>query len=281
MEKKLLQYLQRKTYMNFPIYETNENEIISIKGDASYFYQITTPDLSQLTDIETESLYDTIESEMRNFKEEYFYKIYYLSDKLYLNTNDGYKMLLDSIHEIDFNPTWNTSMLIREYYKYDDKGNVIVLTNYTPCEGCAVSTHKIESEFDLEDLYNRWKIYPGQVAHNGPNLRKQVLMLVYLYSTSSLRAAELFNRCSVGGVTGARYVSTLKKFELIRYNGARKKGHYEITQKGMEFIENSLAENSQTTVTENSGQILNPNFGVAYNNEEKELQSANSDNSDL
>ena len=88
MEKKLLQYLQRKIYMNFPIYETNENEIISIKGDASYFYQITTPDLSQLTDIETESLYGIIESEMRNFKEEYFYKIYYLSDNLYLNTND-------------------------------------------------------------------------------------------------------------------------------------------------------------------------------------------------
>ena len=74
--------------MNFPIYETNENEIISIKGDASFFYQITTPDLSQLTDIETESLYGIIESEMRNFKEEYFYKIYYLSDHLYLNTND-------------------------------------------------------------------------------------------------------------------------------------------------------------------------------------------------
>ena len=64
-------------------------------------------------------------------------------------------------------------------------------------------------------------------------------MLFHLYNTATLRANELFNLVGVGGVTGARYVATLKKFGLIRYTGARKKGHYEITTKGVSFIENT------------------------------------------
>lgn len=91
--------------------------------------------------------------------------------------------------------------------------------------------------FDLEDLFERWKNYPGQKAQNAPNLRKQVLMLLHVYNNKSLRATELFNLTGVGGVTGARYVSTLKKFGLIRYTGARKKGHYEITPQGIQFVE--------------------------------------------
>jgi predicted transcriptional regulator len=105
---------------------------------------------------------------------------------------------------------------------------------------------KLESndqpEFDLNDLYTRWKNFPGQIAQNEPNLRKQVLMLVHLYSTTALRASELFNLSGVGGVTGARYVSTLKKYELIRYTGARKKGKYEITSKGYDFLKDSILQ---------------------------------------
>ena len=143
-----------------------------------------------------------------------------------------------------------------------------------------ITSAKNESEFDLDDLYSRWKNYPGQVAHNEPNLRKQVLMLVCLYNTSSLRAAELFNRCGVGGVTGARYVSTLKKFELICYNGARKKGNYEIMPKGKEFIENSLTGKIQNAVTtEPLSQIFNTVFEVAYA-EKRNLQAAESDAND-
>ena len=97
---------------------------------------------------------------------------------------------------------------------------------------------------------NRWKSYPGQIAQNGPNLRKQILMLLHLYVTSSLRAAELFNRSGVGGVTGARYVSALKKFELIRFTGARKKGHYEITRTGMNFVENAQNVSGKSQVTD-------------------------------
>ena len=92
-------------------------------------------------------------------------------------------------------------------------------------------------QFDLDSLFEKWKAFPGQQASNAPNLRKQVLMLVHLYNNKQLRASELFDLSGVGGVTGARYVSTLKKFELIHFTGARKKGHYEITAKGKEFIE--------------------------------------------
>jgi len=98
---------------------------------------------------------------------------------------------------------------------------------------------QMASEFNLDDLYTRWKNYPGQVAQNEPNLRKQVLMLIHLYRIPSLRATDLFNKTGVGGVTGARYVSTLKKFDLIQFNGARKKGQYIITGKGIDFIEGS------------------------------------------
>jgi len=90
---------------------------------------------------------------------------------------------------------------------------------------------------NMETLYDRWKNYPGQVALNAPNLKKQSLMLAHLYMRHTLRANELFQLAGVGGVTGARYVSTLKKFGLIRYNGARKKGHYEITGNGISFVE--------------------------------------------
>ena len=91
-------------------------------------------------------------------------------------------------------------------------------------------------DLDLESLYQRWKSYPAQVSQNAPNLRKQVLMLGLLLKNGSMSAAELFAACEVGGVTGARYVSLLKKFGLIHYSGARKKGRYELTPSGNRFV---------------------------------------------
>ncbi|HNS12861.1 MAG TPA: hypothetical protein PKM97_09635 [Bacteroidia bacterium] len=102
-------------------------------------------------------------------------------------------------------------------------------------------------QFDLDQLFEKWRNYPGQEASNAPNLRKQVLMMLHLYNTKKLRAAELFNLSGVGGVTGARYVATLKKMGLITYTGARKKGHYEITEKGKAFIDSGDIESSGGT----------------------------------
>lgn len=116
------------------------------------------------------------------------------------------------------------------------------LTDYTSRVNDNLNGHvdNLLADFDLDGLYDRWRNYPGQSAQNAPNLKKQVSMLALLYRTKSLRAADLFSQAGVGGVTGARYVSVLKKYGLICYTGARKKGHYEITRDGINFIENTM-----------------------------------------
>jgi len=91
---------------------------------------------------------------------------------------------------------------------------------------------------DQEAVYERWKNYPGQDAKNGPNLKKQVLMLTLLNQYNKLSASELFQKAGINGVTGARYVASLKKFSLLEYRGARKKGHYFITEKGRDLLVN-------------------------------------------
>ena len=99
------------------------------------------------------------------------------------------------------------------------------------------------SSIDAEKIYNWWRNYPGQHAKNAPNLRKQSQMLVHLFENKSLNAASLFQKTGVNGVTGARYVAVLKQFGLIEYKGARKKGEYFITQKGIDLINKSQEEN--------------------------------------
>ena len=97
---------------------------------------------------------------------------------------------------------------------------------------------KVKAEF--YSIFTHWKNYPGQDAKNEPNLRKQAQMLIHLYHHKAMRAADLFSKTGVGGVTGARYIATLKKFGLINYIGARKKGQYKMTQKGIDFVETSI-----------------------------------------
>jgi type IV secretory pathway VirB4 component len=74
--------------MIFPILEINEGVITSIKGDVSKLFEIETADLSQRSDVEKSSLLLSLQSELRNLSVDEFYKIYYLNDKLYLNTTD-------------------------------------------------------------------------------------------------------------------------------------------------------------------------------------------------
>jgi predicted transcriptional regulator len=99
-----------------------------------------------------------------------------------------------------------------------------------------------KSDINMDKLFECWRKYPGQQAKNAPNLRKQSQMLLQLFENKSLNAATLFQKTGVNGVTGARYVAVLKEFKLIEYKGARKKGQYYITQKGIELIEKSKEE---------------------------------------
>ncbi len=200
-----------------------------------------------------------------------------------LKRTDDYQKIIDDLHirNEELQLINNNIMQLNDKLRKRNELTVSLSNDYSDNQlktNHEIETAKIETEFDLDDLYNRWKNYPGQVAHNEPNLRKQVLMLVHLYSTTSLRAADLFSRCCVGGVTGARYISALKKFELIRYQGARKKGNYEIMKKGIDFIENSLIDKSKNAQTEITGQNPKPVFEDTNKNE-LYLQTSSSDKS--
>lgn len=102
----------------------------------------------------------------------------------------------------------------------------------------APSQEDLLSKHDVDSITERWRNYPEQQSQNKPNLRKQVVMLLNLYVNGRMRAYDLFNLTAVGGVTGARYVSILKKVGMVTFNGAPKKGFYEITSKGIEFLDN-------------------------------------------
>jgi len=104
---------------------------------------------------------------------------------------------------------------------------------------------ELKNKTEANSVFIHWKNYPGQDARNEPNLRKQAQMLIHLYRHKALRASELFAMTGVGGVTGARYVATLKRFGLINYTGARKKGQYEMTRQGIEFLEKVVKDTFQ------------------------------------
>jgi predicted transcriptional regulator len=102
-----------------------------------------------------------------------------------------------------------------------------------PQEAEEINKPKINQEV----LFSAWKNYPGQNAKNTPNLRRQMEMLIHLYENEALNSHDLFNKTGVNGVTGPRYIFLLRKFDLIEYRGARKKGKYLITDKGRRLIE--------------------------------------------
>lgn len=122
-----------------------------------------------------------------------------------------------------------------------------ILSGGSEVSGLGKNDFENRSGIDAEKLYDFWKNYPGQNAKNAPNLRKQSLMLIQLFENKSLNAATLFQKTGVNGVTGARYVAVLKQFNLIEYKGARKKGQYFITPKGIALIEKTKETNEFST----------------------------------
>jgi predicted transcriptional regulator len=119
-----------------------------------------------------------------------------------------------------------------------------------------VEVNKPRINYDV--LFTTWKNYPGQDAKNEPNLRKQMQMLVSLFENESLNSVELFNKTGVNGVTGARYVGTLKKMGLIQYMGARKKGHYVITDAGKKLVESGIDAETFSTGNNSEVDFFNP-----------------------
>ncbi len=147
---------------------------------------------------------------------------------------------------------------------------------------------ELKQKVEFNKVFWGWKKYPGQDARNEPNLRKQAQMLLHLYYHKALRASDLFAKTGVGGVTGARYVATLKKFGLINYTGARKKGQYEMTPKGNDFITASINQPLETeTAFTVSGSFKHSGFpaieqqGIPVKEAVKKFLSADSDHADL
>ncbi|MCX6290781.1 MAG: hypothetical protein NT126_03355 [Bacteroidetes bacterium] len=163
-------------------------------------------------------------------------------------------------------------------------GNDSILSS---CDAFEKQNDDIKYRDEFKSVFTQWKNYPGQDGKNEPNLRKQAQMLVHIYHHKTLRAADLFNLTGVGGVTGARYVATLKKFGLISYTGARKKGWYEMTKKGIEFVdhsnENPLPVNPISYAGNPAGAVL-PSVelqGIPVREDVKELLASQFDHADL
>ncbi|QDK42390.1 hypothetical protein DOM21_13235 [Bacteriovorax stolpii] len=103
--------------MIFPIYSIDNGLITSLKGGVSILYKVLHQDLSQLKDNDLEAFYENFHMELKTFKEECFYKFFYVDDVLYLNTNDENISRLNHKLEVIHNPL---SVLFKEYDMYRD-----------------------------------------------------------------------------------------------------------------------------------------------------------------
>ncbi len=73
---------------SFPIAQVTGNEIISMEGDKSYFYELDGVDLEQLNDYEKNSLFERLRSKLNNLEEKSWAKFYHIDKSLYLNCSD-------------------------------------------------------------------------------------------------------------------------------------------------------------------------------------------------
>lgn len=103
--------------MKFPLFSIEDGQITSLKGEVSFLYKVSHKDLSQLTDSDLNAFFEVIHMELKTFKEECFYKFYYLNDNLYLNTNDEAINRLSHSLELVMNPL---SILFRDNDVYRD-----------------------------------------------------------------------------------------------------------------------------------------------------------------
>jgi Cdc6-like AAA superfamily ATPase len=74
--------------MIFPVFEIVDGNITSLKGEVSSLYKIVHSDLTQMNNTDLDNFYENLHLELKSFKDECFYKFYYINDILYLNTDD-------------------------------------------------------------------------------------------------------------------------------------------------------------------------------------------------
>ena len=82
--------------MNNAFFNINENQITSLKGDISYFYEVLSPDLEMMSFEQQEHLFEMIEKNINNTDE--IVKFYKLDHKLYLNSFCEIDLPLAELH---------------------------------------------------------------------------------------------------------------------------------------------------------------------------------------
>ncbi len=112
--------------MRYPIKSIDGNKVVNINGIESYIYEIIPTDIDQLTDNEIKEFYHNLKIYLNVLPTDISYKLYFLSDKVYLNTQDinpqipNCKVISsDKNLELIFsdNEIWGTIQVFDDYLK--------------------------------------------------------------------------------------------------------------------------------------------------------------------
>jgi hypothetical protein len=71
----------------FPIAESFNNELISMEGDRSFFYEVTGIDLEQCDDTELSIVYNQLERSLNNLSDNDWIKFYKLGSRIFINSS--------------------------------------------------------------------------------------------------------------------------------------------------------------------------------------------------
>jgi len=73
--------------------------------------------------------------------------------------------------------------------------------------------------------------------YNSATYKALTSILLCIYENGYATVSILHDYIGGARVTVVRHTSLLKRLNLIRYEGSRKKGHYALTEKGKEFMD--------------------------------------------
>ncbi len=138
--------------------------------------------------------------------------------------------------------SYNQSFQKSEAGGANDSLNPVVVPNVQGLQSNIHVRPESISSTDLTQLIARWGALAGDTVKNTPTKKRQMQILTLLYDHQKMSGLKLFMTCGITGVSGARYIHTLKQFGLIEFSGYRKGGHYLITEKGKKLVEGETVE---------------------------------------
>jgi predicted transcriptional regulator/Tfp pilus assembly protein FimT len=88
----------------------------------------------------------------------------------------------------------------------------------------------------FDKIYWAFRVLNKRKRKNMPALKRQVNMLIRLYSVIGCKPQELFSSCGVTAITGFRYIANLRNLGFVSCSGRGTGGHYSITPQGERFL---------------------------------------------